>query len=174
MSDLQVAERPLMSSGTTHALDLLTRAVSVVSAQVDGIPHAATIDSFTIVSTHPTVGMVSLNIGSTMLGFIERAGSFAVSLLADDQEWLSRRFASRSRGVGEAQFDGVAYVLGLWTGAPLIGGALAWFEFRLEDQVRVGDHWLMLGDLLSATSEDQGMRPLLRHHRAYTSVDARI
>ena len=119
--DLQVIDRPPATPTRAGALDRLTRAICVVSASSDGIPHAATIDSFTFVSTEPAVAMVSLTTGSTMLDVIERAGAFAVSVLAYDQEVLARHFGSRSRGFGWAQFEGVDVSPGRWTNA-LYGG----------------------------------------------------
>jgi flavin reductase (DIM6/NTAB) family NADH-FMN oxidoreductase RutF len=164
--NLQVAARPSLVPTEATALDRVTRAISVVTASAEGIPHAATIDSFTAVSGEPSLVMVSLTQGSTMLDFIERAGSFAVSVLAFDQEALARRFASRNRGLGFAQFEEVDISTGPWTKAPLLHGCLAWFECELHSLVAAGDHQLVIGSLLEG-SVGQNKPALLRQNRAY-------
>ncbi len=172
MRNLQVVDRPRAAAAQSVALDRLTRAVSVVSASADGSPHAATIDSFTVVSSDPALVMVSLTRGSTMLDVIDRAQSFAVSLLAYDQQALARRFASRSRGRGAAQFEGVAVSVGYWTSAPLLRGALAWFECEVHSRVVAGDHVIVMGSLLESSVGPSDRGALLRQDRDYRSLPA--
>jgi flavin reductase (DIM6/NTAB) family NADH-FMN oxidoreductase RutF len=102
-----------------------------------------------------------------MLDFIERAGSFAVSVLACDQEHLARRFASRSRGRGDGQFKGVDVSLGPWTKAPLLHGALAWFECEMHSRVVAGDHVMVLGSPLESTLGRKDKPALLRQDKVY-------
>jgi flavin reductase len=163
-------DRPSAPATQAGALDRLPRAISVVSASADGTPHAATIDSFTVVSTEPALVMVSLTRGSRMLDVIERAQSFVVSVLAVDQEHLARRFASRNRGLGAAQFDGVEVSAGYWTKALLLRGAVAWFECEVHSQVVAGDHVIVMGSLLES-SVGRGDKPaLLRQDRSYRAL----
>jgi len=164
--DIQVATRPVLVPSRATALDRLTRAICVVTTSADGTPHAATIDSCTAVSAEPALVLISLTNGSTMLDFIERAGTFAVSVLAFDQEPLARRFASRSRGLAFTQFAGVDVSIGPWTKAPLLHGCLAWFECELHSTVAAGDHQLVIGSVLEG-SVGHGGPALMRQDRSY-------
>jgi flavin reductase (DIM6/NTAB) family NADH-FMN oxidoreductase RutF len=97
---------------------------------------------------------------------LEEAGSFALSVLAEDQEPIARYFADSSRPAGAAQFAGVGYRIGAATGAPLLGGALAWLECELEHAYDGGDHSIFLGRVL--TVERGTLRdPLLYFGGAY-------
>lgn len=167
MSQVQVADRSETAPVTAGQLDRLARAIVVVSASAEDVPHATTIDSFTFVSADPVLALVSLTRGSTMLDLISRAGTFAVSVLASDQEPLARRFASRNRGIGDAQFIGVTHSKGLQTRAPLLHGALAWFEFEACQPIVVGDHVMVLGSLLQALCGRDDRPALLRQDRSY-------
>src|SRR5205823_10732758 len=84
------------------------------------------------------------------------AATVRVLVLAADQEPTARHFANRSRAPGLAQFDAVDWLPGLQTGAPLIRGAIAWFECQLRDTYDGGDHSIFVGRLLSASRPDTG------------------
>src|SRR2546425_5327292 len=81
-----------------------------------------------------------------MHGLLGRAGGFALSLLAQGQEWLAQHFA---RGVPPiALWHGIASREGA-AGAPLLVGALGWLECRLASEHPVGDHTFFVGEVLS-------------------------
>jgi flavin reductase (DIM6/NTAB) family NADH-FMN oxidoreductase RutF len=113
-------------------------------------PHGMTANSFTSVSLEPPRVLVCVDRDATMHGRLAAAGRFAVSVLAADQEDIARHFARRGRARGAAEFDGVEWLPGMCTGAPLIGGALAWFECAVWRRYDGGDHSIVVGELLSA------------------------
>lgn len=150
------------------ALDHLPRAVSVLTANAAGALHGTTVDSLTSVSDDPPLVLVSLRAGSRMLAALELAGAFGVSVLASDQEHLARRFASRRRGDGGAQFAGVGCSLGARAGAPLLAGGVARLECRVESLTPAGDHVLVLGRVEAAEAGGPGAVPLLRLRRMFS------
>jgi flavin reductase (DIM6/NTAB) family NADH-FMN oxidoreductase RutF len=150
------------------ALDQVPRAVSVLTTNAAGALHGTTVDSLTSVSDDPPLVLVSLRAGSRMLATLELVGAFGVSVLASDQEHLARRFASRRRGDGGAQFAGVGYSLGARAGAPLLTGGVARLECRLESLTPGGDHVLVLGRVEAAEAGGPGTVPLLRLRRTFS------
>jgi flavin reductase (DIM6/NTAB) family NADH-FMN oxidoreductase RutF len=118
-------------------------------------PHAMTANSFTSVSLEPPRVLVCVDRDATMHGRLAATDRFAVSVLAADQEDIARHFADRRRARGTAQFDAVDWLPGMCTGAPLIGGALAWFECRVWRRYDGGDHSIVVGELLSAARPGQ-------------------
>jgi flavin reductase (DIM6/NTAB) family NADH-FMN oxidoreductase RutF len=61
---------------------------------------------------------------------VEAAKSFAVSLLAADQEDVAKRFAAKERATGRAQFAGVPHHLSAF--GPMIDTAAAALGCRLH------------------------------------------
>jgi flavin reductase (DIM6/NTAB) family NADH-FMN oxidoreductase RutF len=119
-------------------------------------PHGMTANSFTSVSLDPPLVLVCVNRDSVMQHRLEEADCFAVSVLDAAQRDVARRFADRSRPPGAAQFDGVACIAGTRTGAPLIGGALAWLECRRWRTYDGGDHLIHVGRVLSVRRAPHG------------------
>jgi flavin reductase (DIM6/NTAB) family NADH-FMN oxidoreductase RutF len=99
-----------------------------------------TANSFNSVSLDPPLVLWSLNRRATSLAAFERAGHYAINVLAHDQTDLARRF---SRPHAD-RFQDVDYRLGR-AGVPLIAGCVAWFECRHHAQHRAGDHVLFIG-----------------------------
>ena len=97
---------------------------------------------------------------------LRRAGGFALSLLADGQDWLAQHFA---RGVPPiALWHGIASREGA-AGAPLLVGALGWLECRLADEVPAGDHTFFVGEVLAAELGEPAP-PLVHIESGYRSL----
>lgn len=93
------------------------------------------------------------------------AGRFGVSLLAADQEAVSRRMAAWSAD----RFAGIAWHAGAATGVPLIDGSLAAFECVTTDAQELGDHVTFIGRV--ATFEWRpGAGPLLYVGGRYSTI----
>ena len=113
-------------------------------------PRGMTANSFTSVSLDPPLVLACIDRGATMHGTLLAARFFGVSVLAARQEAIARHFADRRRPSGAAQFDTVPWWSGEYTGAPLIHGAVAWFECTVWRTYDGGDHTVVVGSLLSA------------------------
>jgi len=96
---------------------------------------------------------------------LEGAERFGVSILASDQEALSRRFAS----VDSAhRFDGIGYQRGE-SGVVLLLDALAHIECRVVARQVAGDHTIFIGEVERATARDA--RPLLYYRGGYAQLE---
>ncbi len=136
--------------------------VTVITSQdAEGTPRGFTASAFCSLSLDPTLCLVSVDRGTESLPAIQASQAFVVNILADDQEAVSRRFASKSA----EKFAGLAYRAGGATGVPIIEGALAWIECRVKDLIEGGDHVILVGDI-----QDGGARegaPLLYFRGQY-------
>ncbi|WP_329107733.1 flavin reductase family protein [Micromonospora sp. NBC_01699] len=122
--------------------------VTVVTVGGDA-PHGMTANSFTTVSLDPPLVLVCVGRQAIMHGLLAETGTFAISVLAAEQEGVARFFADKRRPLGAEQFEAVDWVPGQITGAPLIRGALAHFECKLRAGYDGGDHTIFVGELLS-------------------------
>ncbi|WP_425337747.1 flavin reductase family protein [Streptomyces novaecaesareae] len=116
--------------------------------------HGMTANAFSSVSLEPPLVLCCVARSATMHQAITATRSFAVSVLAAEQEPLARYFASRSRPRGADQFDSVDWQPGPFTGAPLLTGSLAWLECKLAEQYDGGDHSIFLGEVLASVWAD--------------------
>jgi 3-hydroxy-9,10-secoandrosta-1,3,5(10)-triene-9,17-dione monooxygenase reductase component len=139
--------------------------VTIVTAHGDDGPAGLTCQSFSALSLDPPLILVCPGKSSSSWPKIEAAGAMCINVLAEDQEELCRGFATR----GADKFAGVGWQPGPFTGAPVLTGALAWVECRIEAVHEGGDHVIAVGRVLDlGTSEG---RPLLFYRGGYGRFD---
>ena len=129
-------------------LGMFATGITVVTASGQNAPHGMTANSFTSVSLDPPLVLVCVLRDAAMHQAILDSKSFAVSVLSTSQEPVARYFADRGRPRDEREFDVIDWVPGQHTGAPLVGGTLAWLECELAAVYYGGDHSIFLGAVL--------------------------
>jgi len=122
----------------------------ITSKGPDGVPRGLTASAFCSVSLDPRLCLVSVDNRSESIGAIADGGTFAVNILASDQEEISRRFASKLPD----KFEGVSYKSGTATGAPILDGVLAWIECSVHQAIPAGDHTVFIGEILDGTATE--------------------
>ena len=132
-----------MSRALRRALGAFPTGVTVVTAcPAAGRRVGVTINSFSSVSLEPPLVSWCLAQTAPSRPSFLGASHFAIHVLAQDQEHVSRRFCARL----EDRFAGLAVTAGLG-GAPLLDGVAARFECVLRDAYPVGDHTLFIGEI---------------------------
>jgi flavin reductase (DIM6/NTAB) family NADH-FMN oxidoreductase RutF len=129
----------------------------------NGDPHGLTINSFSSISLHPPIVMVSVAHDCTILHHFE-CGSFAVNILRENQVDLSVRFAE----LDEGRFTGIAWQPGV-TGSPMIEGVLAVLDCKIIKTLDVGDHRVFFGEVLEILASEG--RPLLFFASGYAALE---
>ena len=139
-----------------QAAGLFATGVLVVTTGQEGAFRAVTVNSFTSVSLEPTLLLFCLDNRSRTLPAVQETGTFTVNVLRDDQEEVSRMFASSKSA---ATIDDVEYDLGV-VGTPVIAGCLAHFHCRVKETYEAGDHTIVIGQVEDATFGEPG-NPLI-------------
>jgi flavin reductase (DIM6/NTAB) family NADH-FMN oxidoreductase RutF len=134
-----------------QALRQIAAAVTVLTISRDGLTHGTTVSAMSTMSRRPLVLGVCLRPTSKFAAMIQPGGLFSVNVLTAGQQVVARRFADRSRPMGDAQFAGLERTVDELTGAPLISGCLAYLACRATDRHRVGDHDLLLAEVVRGT-----------------------
>lgn len=120
--------------------------VTVVTAlDSEGHPHGLTVNSFSSVSLDPPLVLVIIDLRNAILGHFISSEWFAINVLAEHQEDLSRRFSSPS----ENRFLGVEWTKGV-SGVPLLTGVLAQLECSVVRTFEAGDHTVLIGEVRGA------------------------
>jgi 3-hydroxy-9,10-secoandrosta-1,3,5(10)-triene-9,17-dione monooxygenase reductase component len=147
------------------ALGQFATGVTVVTTRdASGRPLGLTVSAFCSVSLHPPLVLVCIDHHSEINAGMRESGQFAVNVLAEDQEDVSRRFAAP----GRAKSDGFPFVEGKH-GLPLVTGALAHVECRVRSFHDEGDHAVWVGDVRSLATHPG--RPLLYHAGSYGRIE---
>ena len=146
------------------ALRFWTTGVTIVAAAHEGRRHGLTANSFTSLSLDPPLVLVSLERRTRTHELVSQSGAYAVSLLPQDLESLSNRFAGRQSEDSD-RFVGVETTTQR-TGSPILKEALAFFDCQVESSQDAGTHTLFIGRVL-ATGLAENQAPLLYFNRGY-------
>ncbi|SFO52495.1 flavin reductase [Amycolatopsis rubida] len=123
--------------------------VTVVTTALEGHLYGITATSFVSLSLNPLLVTVSINSHSPILGEIRASGVFAINVLGRHQQDVSACFARRGRGRSKERFDEVETRTEA-TGAPVVTGALSWFDCTVHTMLGGGDHIILVGEVVSA------------------------
>ncbi|HTK09847.1 MAG TPA: flavin reductase family protein [Ktedonobacteraceae bacterium] len=119
--------------------------VTVVTTQHEGELGGLTVNAFCSVSLDPPLVLVCIDRNSSTLQLMHESKRFAVNMLRDDQEAISRCFATHS----EERFDRFCEVpyRTIATGAPVLDHVLAFIDARVVAEYPGGDHMIFLGQV---------------------------
>lgn len=146
------------------ALARLASGVSIVTTRsADGHDHGMTVSALSSLSLDPPLILLCVDLTATMHPHLLGAPHFAVSMLALEQQELSRRFAA-SR---DDRFDGVAITRDS-AGCALIDDALAHLECSMWAQYPGGDHTVFVGQVTHAATRDAD--PLVYYRGGYARL----
>jgi len=136
-----------------------------VCAMHDGDPIGFAASSFNTVSMDPPMVVISVQSSSGSWPLLEASPTLGLSVFSTEQEWLCRQLASHG---GFDRFSGAD-----WTategGAVLIDGAAAWLECRVHDSSTVGDHELVILEVLRHRVNPDA-DPLVFHDSGFHSL----
>ncbi len=157
---------PAAASSARKFRDVLGRfctGVTVVTSMSDGEPIGMTCQSFSSVSLSPPLVMFCPARTSRAWPLIQRAGFFAVNLLAHDQGDLSDAMATK----GVDKFSDVTWKQSQATGAPLLDGVLGWVDCSIHAVHEAGDHYVVIGRVKDL-DVSEAPHPLLFFEGRYT------
>jgi flavin reductase (DIM6/NTAB) family NADH-FMN oxidoreductase RutF len=147
-----------------HVFGAFPSGVAAVAAVVDGTPAGIAASSFTSVSLDPP--LVSLCVAHTSTTWpLLRAPRLGVSILSAAQELAVRQLAAR----GVDRFAGLAWRT-TSDGAVLLDGASGWLETSIEQQVRAGDHDIVVLRIHDLDA-DHDISPLVFHASRFRRLE---
>lgn len=137
--------------------------VTINSPAADAV-HGLTVSAFASVSPDPPLILISIDHRATACYLLEAEGAtFAVNVLAHDQENLSNRFAWVK--------DEDRFAVGTWTsgatGVPILQDAVAWLECRVSSFFTAGSHTIYIGEVIASGVPRPDESPLVYWNRSY-------
>ncbi|MEN3333011.1 MAG: hypothetical protein V7641_2376 [Blastocatellia bacterium] len=155
---------PVSKDEFRSAMSRFASGVTIVTTRAeDHQPNGLTVSSFASLSLESPLVLVCIDKHASIHGLLVEGRYFAVNVLAEDQEILSRRFASRDAD----RFSGTGYVDGM-TGVPILSDVLAAIECRIVHTYPGGDHTIVVGEVEHAIVHDG--KPLVYFRGGYAQL----
>jgi len=123
--------------------------VTVVTAHLDGEIYGMTANAVSSLSLNPPLILVAVDKTASMHASLTSCRHFAVNILSDAQEQLSRRFAMR----GPKEVEDLKWITAA-SGAPILADSLAWVDCRVAEILPGGDHDIFIGEILAGDCRD--------------------
>ncbi len=114
-------------------------------------------------SLDPPLIVVSVDCQNNMHACLIEGKCFAINVLKQDQEEISRRFAAP----GPKDFSDLELTVAE-TGAPILVDALAFVDCRLVEVASGGDHDMFIGEPVAGETHDG--QPLIFYSGQYTQL----
>ena len=150
------------------AMRQVVASVAIVTARADGLRNGLTATAVCSVTAAPPTMLVCVNRGASAEALIEASGAFAINFLTDSQHGVARLF-STSKLAPEERF-GEGKWLSLETGSPVLEGAVASFDCRVENRIAAGTHHVYFGRIVALRSLDSSS--LLYRDGAFRRLEA--
>lgn len=139
--------------------------VTVLTARDGGDrDHGMTVSAFCSLSLEPPLVLACVDRAAEMFALLRDATHVGISILAEEQEAVSRRFAE----LPEGRFEGIGFSRGE-SGVALLDDALAHLECRIVHRYEGGDHMIVVG-LVERARSNHG-RPLLYYRGGYAQLE---
>jgi flavin reductase len=163
---VQGEHEPVSADVHRAAARMFASGVTVAAARYGGRIHAIAATAFCSLSLEPPLVLLAVNQSGQLVDFARRAQHVGITILSEDQRDISEWAASRGRAPGpELPFS----TRSARTGAPLIEGAIAWFDCEVQDARRSGDHTVIIGLVVEAWAAE-GADPLLYYQGTYHAL----
>lgn len=132
----------------------ITGVTVITTKDADGKPFGLTANAFSSLSLDPPLVLICVDKKVDCYACFEQSKAFVVNFLGEEQEYLSKRFATK----GIEKFEGIAVRHGQ-LGVPILDGVLGYIECQIVNTYEGGDHTIYVGEIQSAAAS--GDRPLL-------------
>jgi len=151
-----------------RAMGCFATGVTLITVDDQGKVEGMTANAFASVSLHPLLVLVCVSHKARTHAHLHARKRFGVNVLSEHQQRISEHYAMADRdpaSVGQeigAQFELTQH------GTPVLRGALAYLECRIETTYEAGDHTIFIAEVEDVVVHEG--RPLLYFQSAYRGI----
>jgi flavin reductase (DIM6/NTAB) family NADH-FMN oxidoreductase RutF len=153
-----------------QAMRHLAGGVSIIATEHEGVRAGLAATAVCSVSADPPTILICINSTASAHDPIQESGRFSVNLLASDHDRIARGFSGQDGVKREERFS-----LGSWahlvTGAPVLESALASFDCKVTEVVKMSTHSVFFGAVEGIASRDAA-KPLIYAHGTFGTFSA--
>ena len=139
--------------------------VTVIAMEVDGSIRALTANSFTSLSLNPPLVLFCLGKGTRAGELIRDVTEFSVNILSQEQLPLSSYFSGAWKGDTPPPFSFTRS-----EGGPRLDGSVAALGCQVDAVHEGGDHWIVVGQVVSLHRSELPRPPLVFFGGHYSSL----
>lgn len=136
--------------------------ITVITTELDGRVHGMTANAFMAGSLEPPMCLISVRHEAKIHALLKASGRYGVSVLSEEQQYLSNHFAGRPMPGVRPEFAALA-------GVRVLERAVAVVAADVVETVECGDHTLFVGHILEMQCAPKS--PLLFYGGRYARVD---
>jgi len=154
------------------AMGAFATGVTIITVDLDGEVHGMTANAFTSVSLDPMLVLVCVDHSTRTHAHLHAKKRFGINVLCEDQRAISEYYARPERTHEHAEAEVGARFDRTNHGTPVLHGALAYLECRLQSAQEAGDHTIFIGEVEEVVLREGD--PLLFFRGRYRKVGEEI
>jgi flavin reductase len=137
----------LSSTEFRRALGCFATGVTIITVDLEGEVQGMTANAFASVSLDPPLVLVCVEHSARTHAHLHAKKRFGINILAENQRAISEYYAravhvhETAEAEAGARFDRTAH------GTPILHGALAYLECRLQTAQDAGDHTIFIAEV---------------------------
>lgn len=162
---------PVDSAQFRRVLGHVPTTVTVVTATTPNGPAGLVVGAFVSISLDPPLVGIFIDKKSSSGPAIWHGETFAVNVLAHDQQELCARFAKSGAEDGD-KFSGL-----VWSttpqGNPLLAEVTAWIDCLVQEVQRLGDHYFIVAQV-AGLDVANGAAPLIFHRGSLHTLTSHL
>src|SRR5215469_6112928 len=155
-----------------QALGSFATGITVITLDSEGEVHGMTANAFTSVSLDPLLVLICVDQRASTHGHLHAKQRFGINVLRENQRAISDYYARPERTHEHAESEAGARFDRTEHGTPVLHGALAYLECRLQSAEDAGDHTIFIAQVEDVVV-GQGS-PLLFFRGKYRSIGEEI
>jgi flavin reductase (DIM6/NTAB) family NADH-FMN oxidoreductase RutF len=159
---------PLSQTEFRKGMGAFATGVTIITVDLDGEVHGMTANAFTSVSLDPMLVLVCVDHSTRTHAHLHTKKRFGINVLGKDQRAISEYYARPERSHEHAEAEAGARFDRTRHGTPILHGALAYLECRLQSVQEAGDHSIFIAEVEDVVLRDGD--PLLFFRGKYRKV----
>jgi flavin reductase len=154
------------------AMGAFATGVTIITVDLEGEVHGMTANAFTSVSLDPMLVLVCVDHTTRTHAHLHAKKRFGINVLCEDQRAISEYYARPERTHENAEVEAGARFDRTGHGTPVLHGALAYLECRLQSAQEAGDHTIFIAQVEDVVLNDGD--PLLFFRGRYRKVGEEV
>jgi flavin reductase (DIM6/NTAB) family NADH-FMN oxidoreductase RutF len=130
-----------------RAMGCFATGVTVITVDYEGEVQGMTANAFTSVSLDPLLVLVCVDRQARTHAHLHARKRFGINVLSEGQRAIAEHYARHDRDPAHAEEEAGARFDRTAHGTPVMHGALAYFECRLQSAQDAGDHTIFIAEV---------------------------
>ncbi len=155
-----------------RAMGCFATGVTIITVDYEGTVQGMTANAFTSVSLDPLLVLVCVDHQARTHSHLQTRKRFGINVLSEQQRAISEHYARPDRDPARAEPEAGANFDHTAHGTPVLHGALAYLECRLQSAQDAGDHTIFIAEVEDVVVREG--RPLLYFQSGYRMIGSEL